>query len=364
MRSTAAGVTNCSGTPTTCAPLWTTSAPPTSVGLFSSPAVANGVVYVSLSNGSTLYAFDAAGVTNCSGTPTTCAPLWTAATGYGQMFPSTSSPTVAHGVVYVGSRYSTLYAFDAAGVTNCSGTPTKCAPLWTAATGGQVSSPVVANGVVYVGSNASVYDHKVYAFDAAGVTNCSGTPTKCAPLWTAATGGSVGSPAVANGVVYVGSGDTNLYAFDAAGVTNCSGTPTTCAPLWTAATGGTVGSPTVANGVVYVSSSDTNMYAFDAAGVTNCSGDPTTCAPLWTAATGGSVGSSAVANGVVYVSSSDTNMYAFDAAGVANCSGDPTTCAPLWTATAGNFVFSSPAVANGVVYVGSSDIKLHAYSLP
>ena len=36
----------------------------------------------------------------------------------------------------------------------------------------------------------------------------------CAPLWTATTGGAVtSSPAVANGVVYVGSGDTKLHAF-------------------------------------------------------------------------------------------------------------------------------------------------------
>jgi hypothetical protein len=72
------------------------------------------------------------------------------------------------------------------------------------------SSPAVANGVVYVGSE----DTKLYAFDAAGTTNCSGTPKTCNPLFTAATGGGVdSSPAVANSVVYVGSGDHKLYAF-------------------------------------------------------------------------------------------------------------------------------------------------------
>ena len=78
------------------------------------------------------------------------------------------------------------------------------------------SSPAVANGVVYVGSD----DHKLYAFSAAGTTGCSGNPKSCAPLWTATTGGRVqSSPAVANGLVYVGSDDTDLYAFDANGVT-------------------------------------------------------------------------------------------------------------------------------------------------
>ena len=92
------------------------------------------------------------------------------------------------------------------------------------------SSPAVANGVVYVGSD----DDKLYAFDAAGKTNCNSMTQSCNPLWTATTGGAVGSsPAVANGVVYVGSGDDKLYAFDAAGKTNCTGTPISCAPLWT-----------------------------------------------------------------------------------------------------------------------------------
>jgi outer membrane protein assembly factor BamB len=68
----------------------------------------------------------------------------------------------------------------------------------------------VANGVVYVGST----DAKLYAFSAAGTTNCSGVPRSCQPLWTATTASYViSSPAVANGVVHVGSNDGNLYAF-------------------------------------------------------------------------------------------------------------------------------------------------------
>src|SRR4030088_2564594 len=53
--------------------------------------------------------------------------------------------------------------------------------------------------------------------------------------FTAATGDTIfmSSPAVVNGVVYSVSEDRKLYAFDTAGNTNCSGTPKTCAPLWT-----------------------------------------------------------------------------------------------------------------------------------
>jgi outer membrane protein assembly factor BamB len=57
---------------------------------------------------------------------------------------------------------------------------------------------------------------------------------------------------VANGVVYVGSGD-NVYALNAS----------TGAKLWSYTTDSTVlSSPTVANGVVYASSDDHKVYAF------------------------------------------------------------------------------------------------------
>jgi hypothetical protein len=76
----------------------------------------------------------------------------------------------------------------------------------------------VANGVVYVGECS-----QVEAFDAAGATNCSGRPASCRPLWSTDNGGTVVSPAVANGAVYVGSsricdfwgcgGQSNLHGF-------------------------------------------------------------------------------------------------------------------------------------------------------
>jgi outer membrane protein assembly factor BamB len=73
--------------------------------------------------------------------------------------------------------------------------------LWSFATGEPVdSSPAVANGVVYVGSN----DKNVYALNA----------STGAKLWSYTTGGAVSSsPAVANGVVYVGSFNGKVYAF-------------------------------------------------------------------------------------------------------------------------------------------------------
>jgi outer membrane protein assembly factor BamB len=331
----------------------------------STSAVANGVAYVGSTDGK-LYAFDAAGVTNCSGSPKTCQPLWTSATGR----TINSSPAVSNSVVYAGSEDGKLYAFDAAGVTNCSGTPKTCTPLWTSENVGIFgSSPAVAGGVVYVGSGTGPFGGTLFAFDAAGVTNCSGTPKTCAPLWTGVTTGKSilnSSPAVANDVVYIGSQtnhDGGFDAFDAAGVTNCSGTPTTCTPLWTATTGSiSAGSPAVGNGEVYVSNENFNLFAFDAAGVTNCSGTPRTCTALWTSATKTVISSPAVANGVLYAGTFD-GLEAYDAAGVTNCSGvSPKRCSPLWTGPASGLPIAfSPAVANGLVYAGAEDAKLYAF---
>ena len=223
-------------------------------------------------------------------------------------------------------------------------------PIWFGLTGGLVqSSPAVANGVVYVGSE----DNKLYAFDAAGTTGCSGTPKTCAPLWTYATGDDVhSSPALAGGMVFVGSFDGYVYAFDAAGA-NCVGSPKTCGPLWTTQTGGSIASsPTVVGGVVYIGSTDEKLYALRA-----LDGHL-----LWSAALGGFVSSSpAVVNGVVYVGSFDHRLWAFDAAGVQGCGGTPTNCQPLWTGSTGGEIVSSPAVAGGVVYIASEDNKLYAF---
>jgi outer membrane protein assembly factor BamB len=96
----------------------------------------------------------------------------------------------------------------------------------------------VAKGVVYIGSD----DRNVYALKAT-------TGTK---LWSYTTDNAVpSSPAVANGVVYVGS--VNLYALKAS----------TGAKLWSYTTGyAVVSSPAVANGVVYVGSTDGKVFAF------------------------------------------------------------------------------------------------------
>jgi outer membrane protein assembly factor BamB len=127
--------------------------------LIASPAVASGVVYIatfaSLTDGK-LYAFDARGRTHCGATPRKCRPLWTAATG-AVFF---SSPAVANGIVYVaswGGLRAGLYAYDAGGIKKCAGTPKICKSLWTqplsAKPDPMQSSPSVVDGYVYVGTD-------------------------------------------------------------------------------------------------------------------------------------------------------------------------------------------------------------------
>lgn len=76
---------------------------------------------------------------------------------------------------------------------------------WRWGTGGLVfSSPAVANGVVYVGIGDVYSGGGVYALDA----------STGAVLWSYPTSDWVqSSPAVTNGVVYVGGYDGNVYAF-------------------------------------------------------------------------------------------------------------------------------------------------------
>jgi len=248
-----------------------------------------------------------------------------------------SSPAVVGGVAYIGSIDGVLWAYpaDGCGQSLCS------QPLWQSTYLAQIlDSPAVASGVVYVGSqtDGNSNDGKLNAFDA------KGCPQRvCPPLWQGLAGPDSNldsSPVVAGGVVYVGSYDGKLYAFHAAGC----GLPL-CQPLWTGATGGhTESSPVVVKGVVYMGSDDGFLYAFPAAGC-----GAAQCAPLWKGSIGGPVYSSspAVASGVVYVGSAHA-LAAFRAGGCGAAQ-----CRPLWRGTSGqDFFGGSPAIYKGRVYIG------------
>lgn len=104
-----------------------------------------------------------------------------------------SSPAVAYGLVFFGSKDKNVYAVDAATGQR----------KWKFKTGKAVTtSPVVADGIVYAASE----DKNLYAIDAK-------TGEK---LWQFSTGNDISStPAVSHGLVFFGCRDKHIYAVDA-----------------------------------------------------------------------------------------------------------------------------------------------------
>jgi outer membrane protein assembly factor BamB len=320
----------------------------TGAAINDTPTVADGEVFVGSAAG--LYVFGASGC----GRPT-CKPLWVGRTSGPIAY---SSPTVAGGMVYVGTEQDTrLYAFPTSGC----GAAT-CAPAWMG-TGfvtntGVDGTPAIADGVVYIHAN----DPYLYAFRAGGC----GAST-CAPMWQGDThtdGEDESSAAVSGGYVFVAGGECDqgecgLFVFHASGC----GQPF-CQPAWVdLPTIGFLSSPAVADGVVYFVVGAGQIYAFDARG---CNA-PVCTEPLWSGGSqgdGGGVGSSpAVAGGLVFFRSdasggSAGTILAFRAAGCGAAS-----CDPIWSAAAGGDAGSSPAVSNGMVFVGGTDSIVHAYAL-
>jgi len=177
------------------------------------------------------------------------------------------------------------------------------------------SSPAVVNGVVYIGcSNGDVY-----------LLNAK-TGTQ---LWSNGVPGNI-SPAVADGIVVTGSGDGGVAGFDAA-----SGKL-----LWSFDTGDWgISSPIIANGVVYMASTGTEAYAVNLKKGYE----------IWSIDVGPTYSSPAFSNGVVYLGSG-SGVFAFNAT-----NGDT-----LWRFITLSYVSSSPSVVNGVVYIPSGDGNLYA----
>lgn len=208
-------------------------------GIISSPAIADGTVYFG-SNDGYLYALDIV----------TGKEKWKFGTGSAVR----SSPAVGNKVVYIGSADGNLYA-----VATKTGQE-----KWKFKTAGTIaSSPAITDGVVYIGS----YDGHLYA------VNIKTGEEK----WKFKTGRGIkssparadvppsphdspelnpfvySSPAIADGVVYFGSGDRYLYAVDIQ----------TGVEKWKFQSGDKIfSSPAVADGVVYFHSEE-YLYAVD-----------------------------------------------------------------------------------------------------
>ncbi|MBN1280363.1 MAG: PQQ-binding-like beta-propeller repeat protein [Candidatus Thermoplasmatota archaeon] len=230
-------------------------------GVYSSPAVAEGRVYVG-SGDHKVYCCDAY----------TGGKLWEYSTGY----EVASSPAVVNNSVYIGSLNGVVYCLNA----------TTGAERWIYPTQGQIrSSPTVVNGRVYIGSS------RMFCLDAdTGVV-----------LWDRLPEFLYSSPAVGYDRVFCGS-TSQLYCLNA----------TTGWLLWQSSLGAgdtwVWSSPAVADEKVYVGGRDGYIYCFDV-----WTGDT-----LWTYPTGvlyfPVFSSPAVANGRIYVG---------DSAGTLICFGEP-----------------------------------------
>lgn len=193
---------------------------------------------------------------------------WSHRIGRGNWFADPSSPTVADGVTYAGTM-DRFTAVDAATGDL----------VWHSHLNGIISTPAVVDGVMYVG-DANDRRNQVHAIDArTGIS-----------LWSFTTGWSVrASPTVVNGFVYITSLDGYLYALDAS-----TGDEVWSHQLSGFFESGSESSPAVVNGKVYAVAESGTIEALDAA-----SGDL-----LWQSPCGGFSGSQpspTVVDGVVYV---------------------------------------------------------------
>ncbi len=212
------------------------------------------------------------------------------------------------------------------GAVSVDGMPPDDSRLWSFTTGGWVvTAPAVADGVVYIGSD----DRSLYAL----------TADTGQLLWSHATGDVIRStPAIADGKVFFGSNDNHLYALDAA-----SG-----GLLWSFDTGGWVQySPQVGHGAVYLpvqGNTGQKVVALDAAtGETRWTADVAArIDPRYTPGVSG--------NHVYVAGSTYGEFYALDAAG-----GEV-----AWKTEVSSYVESNPTVIDGVVYL---TVVNHAYAL-
>lgn len=195
-----------------------------------------------------------------------------------------------------------------------------------------ILTPTVSNGRLYIGSYFD-QDHNVYCIDVK-------TGKK---VWTYLTGGAVlGTPTVANGIVYVGSQDGFLYALDARTGTLrwrfASSVSFTAAPL-------------IHDGVAYAPSQDGYIYALDAR----------TGTMFWRAFAGvhpatDSVGPTiltdtvAIYRNVLFATNDDT-LFAFDLRhGAQRWPFNPVA----------NSNLTAPVISNGLVLVGAADNHVYA----
>jgi hypothetical protein len=199
------------------------------------PIIADDRLYVS---GASVVGFDRHGVEGCDGAPTTCAPVWTGTAPD----PVLGPPAVAGDRVLalaadddMDSTWASggLVRFDATGATGCVGTaPVQCSPVWTLPVLG-FSSPAIVGDWAFL--YAALPGEEGFRLVAADMAACDAAPTSCEPAWVgpeqpvnySAEHDSWVSPVVGNGLVYLPTTSGTIEVYEGLG---CGGP--VCAPAW------------------------------------------------------------------------------------------------------------------------------------
>jgi outer membrane protein assembly factor BamB len=293
--------------------------------IMSSPAVANGLVFFGTYDGR-FFAVDAAKGTQ----------RWRLSTGPTLAFPwghesgdrYTSSPNVAGTTVVFGAGDGYVYSVDAA----------TGRVRWRTRTDGRIrGTPAISDGAVFIGS----FDGRVYALELSSGTLRWRYDTDGAALKSGDFGfdrrSIQSSPAVSNGVVFIGARDGFVYALGAA--------DGKLRWRYNHEISWINSSPAIADGVVYDGSSDAHfVQALDAA----------TGRELWRANVGTTVWSSPSVAG--------EQLFFGDGSGRVRIV-ERRTGKELATFMTSAGVFSSPVIAGDLLFVGSADGGVYALRL-
>ena len=261
--------------------------------------------------------------------------------------PASFAPAIVHGVIYLPAEDGTLYALDAAtGAVRWQTDATFAMPsasdgvlyyvsadeilvardlmtsqeLWRATPGSRFWTPLVVDDTVYYGGEANL----LVARD---------TRTGEERWVSAQTTAASRSAALVNGVLVVGSEDQNVYGVDQA----------TGETRWQYTLGdgnGTIQTPAIADGAVYVGTFGGDQNAF--VGL-----DLQTGAERWRleGTSGEGFHAAGAADGSVFVPSDAGMLRALDAA-----SGEV-----RWTYTSTDMMKAAPTIVDGVVYAAGDD---------
>ena len=219
-------------------------------------------------------------------------------------------PAVVNGVVYFATDRYT-----------CALNASDGSLLWKYSAGMFISYPAVADGMVFIGSG-----------EGSKGTLLALNATDGRSIWNFtnyANSRTFSSPAIANGIVYVGSFDENIYALDSV----------TGDKLWDYHAGDFHSGPAVAKGVVYAMTSDANIYALNA-----INGVKIWNYSIYDGYVGRIGPPFAIMNGILYADNIHDELYAFNAVSGAK----------IWNHTFG-YSISAPAIVKGTVYVSSKN---------